>query len=116
MDDIGKLVLFRDVVELGGFTAAARKWQLSHSTVSKHVKTLERELQVQLLERTSRTMNLTAPGRVVFEHSRRIGGTFNEMVQRLEELRGQVSGELRIGSLLHVGQHLLHPAVASFVA
>lgn len=115
MDDIGKLVLFRDVVELGGFTAAARKWQLSHSTVSKHVKTLERELQAQLLERTSRTMNLTAPGRVVYDHSRRIGSTFTDMVQRLDELRGQVSGELRIGSLVHIARHVLQPALETFL-
>jgi len=116
MDDIGKLVLFHDVVELGGFTAAARKWDLNHSTVSKHVKTLEQQLQVQLLQRTSRTMQLTAAGQVVFEHSRRIGGTFDEMVRRLEAARGQISGELRIGSLMHVGQHLVQPAVATFVA
>lgn len=115
MDDIGKLVLFHDVVELGGFSAAARKWNLNHSTVSKHVKTLERELRAQLLERTSRTMRLTAPGRIVFEHSRRIGGTFDEMVRRLEESRGQVSGELRIGSLIHVERHLVQPAVRRFL-
>ena len=116
MDDIGKLVLFHDVVELGGFSAAARKWDLNHSTVSKHVKSLERELRVQLLERTSRTMRLTAPGQIVFEHSRRIGGTYDEMVQRLENARGQVSGELRIGSLIHVERHVLQPAIQRFLA
>ena len=77
MDDIGKLVLFHDVVELGGFSAAASKWDLNHSTVSKHVKSLERQLEVQLLERTSRTMRMTVPGQIVFEHSRRIGGTLS---------------------------------------
>lgn len=116
MDDLGKLLLFRDVVELGGFTAAARKWHLSHSTVSKHIKTLERELQTQLLERTSRTRKLTASGRIVHDHSRRLGGTLDEMTQRLDELRGEVTGELRIGSLVHVARHLLQPALARFVA
>lgn len=116
MDDVGKLVLFRDVVELGGFSAAAAKWNLNHSTVSKHVKTVERELRVQLLERTSRTMRLTAPGRIVYEHSGRIGVAYREMLRRLDEMRGEVSGELRIGSLLHVGHHVLQPAVARFLA
>ncbi len=116
MDDIGKLLLFRDVVELGGFTAAAAKWNLNHSTVSKHVKTLERELGAQLLERTSRTMRLTTHGQVVLEHSKRIGSTFEEMTQQLEESKGQVTGELRIGSLLHVGHHLMQPAISNFLA
>ena len=52
MDDLGKLFLFRDVIELGGFSAAARKWDLSHSTISKHLKSLEAQLQTKLLERT----------------------------------------------------------------
>ena len=116
MDDLGKLVLFHDVVELGGFSAAARKWHLNHSTVSKHVKTLERQFRVQLLERTSRSMRLTAAGEIVLEHSRRIGTTYEEMLQRLEEARGQVSGELRIGSLIHIERHLLQPAIQSFLA
>lgn len=116
MDDIGRLVLFQDVVELGGFTAAAAKWGLNHSTVSKHVKTLERELRVQLMERTSRTMRLTPHGQIVLEHSRRIGTTFEEMNQRLEESKGQVTGELRVGSLLHVGRHIVQPTISRFLA
>ena len=39
-------------------------------------------------------MRLTAPGRVVFDHSRRIGGTYAEMLRRLDEARGEVTGEL----------------------
>lgn len=115
MDDISKITLFRDVVELGGFTAAAARHDLNHSTVSRHVKTLERQLGVQLLERTTRTMSVTAPGQVVLEHGRRIGVTLEDMHRRLEELRGDVVGELRIGSLVHVGQHIVQPATAIFL-
>ncbi|MEM9064990.1 MAG: LysR family transcriptional regulator [Planctomycetota bacterium] len=115
MDDLRKLVLFRDVVSLGGFTAAARKWGLSHSTVSKHIKTLEQELGARLLERTSRTMRLTAAGEIAFEHSDQIGATYRDMRQRLDTSAAEVTGELRIGSLLHLGRDLLQPAVTSFL-
>ncbi len=115
MDDVGRLVLFRDIVDLGSFSRAASKWGLNHSTVSKHLKTLETELGVQLLRRTSRTMNLTDEGRLVVEHSRRIGACVEELMQRLEAQRGEVRGEIRVTSLFHVGRHFVRPAMASFL-
>ncbi len=115
MDDVGKLVLFRDVVESGGFSRAAARRGLSHSTVSKHIKSLERSLGVQLLHRTSRVMSLTERGRVVLDYSRRVGGCVEELQRRLDELRGEVRGELRVASLVHVGKHIVQPAAAAFL-
>lgn len=116
MDDVGKLLVFRDVVELESFTEAARRRGLSHSTVSKHIKSLEEQLGTRLLHRTSRSMSLTESGRMVYEYSRRIGADIEEMTRRLEASSGRVRGELRVTSLLHVGRHLVQPALASYLA
>ena len=116
MDDVGKLVLFRDVVDAGGFTPAAIRRGLSHSTVSKHVKSLEVSLGVQLLNRTSRSMSLTEAGRVVLGYSRDVGASVAALEERLDELRGEVMGELRIGCLLHIGRHLVQPAMQRYLA
>ena len=48
MDDLGKLLLFKDVIEQGGFSKAAALRGLNHSTVSKHLKSLEADLGVTL--------------------------------------------------------------------
>lgn len=116
MDDVGKLVLFRDVVETGGFSRAAERRGLSHSTVSKHVQSLERTLGARLLNRTSRTMSLTEAGRLVLTHSRSIGASVEALHASLDELRGEVLGALRIQSLVHVGRHLVQPAIATYLA
>lgn len=115
MDNLGKLLLFRDVVDAGGFSHAAARRKLSHSTVSKHIKSLEAELGVSLLNRTSRSMSLTEAGSLVLGYSRRVGSSVEELRERLDELRGEVVGELRINSLVHVGRCLVQPAIASYV-
>lgn len=115
MDEIGRLLLFKDVIDAGGFSHAAARRGLSHSTVSKHVKALEAELGVLLLNRTSRTMSLTEAGSVVLGFSRHVGASVSELRERLDELRGEVAGELRVASLLHTGKHLVQPAVRRFV-
>lgn len=115
MDDPGRLLLFRDVVDSGGFSHAASRRGLSHSTVSKHIKALEAELGVLLLNRTSRTMSLTEAGRIVLGYSRRVGISVSELHEKLDELRGEVVGELRINSVVHVGKALVQPAIVRYL-
>lgn len=115
MTGLDKLLLFRDVVDAGGFSHAASRRGLSHSTVSKHVKSLESELGALLLRRTSRTMSLTEAGKAALACCRRIGGNLDELHESLDALRGEVVGELRVSSVLHVATHLVQPAAARFV-
>jgi DNA-binding transcriptional LysR family regulator len=60
------------VVEAGGFTAAARRLNLSQSTVSTQIGELEQRLGVRLVERLGRKAFATAVGREVLEHATRI--------------------------------------------
>ena len=115
MDQLGRLLLFRDVIVQGGFSRAARLRGLSHSTVSKQLKALEMELGVTLLHRTSRTMSLTDEGRLALDCSRRMGTHIEELLERLEELRGEVRGELKVSTLVHLGKHVVQPAVAKYL-
>ncbi|MEP3071808.1 MAG: LysR family transcriptional regulator, partial [Maricaulis sp.] len=59
MDKFRALQIFRRVVELNGFSAAARDLDLSNAGVSKTVSALEAELGAQLLVRTTRKLRLT---------------------------------------------------------
>jgi len=78
--------VFRQVVESGTFVAAAERMDLSTAMVSKHVMHVEKRLGVRLLNRNSRTLSLTEPGRVYFERCKTI----------LEDLEAT---ELELGSL-----------------
>ena len=116
MDLADRLLLFADVVDAGGFSKAAARRGTSHSTVSKHLKALEAELGVLLLQRTSRTMRLTEEGRLVLAHSRRVADALAALRAELDDRRGEVRGVLRISSLVHLGPQLVQPALARFLA
>ena len=66
------MAIFAKVVELNGFTAAARVLAVPKVRISRSVAQLERELGVRLLERTTRRIALTAPGRSILAHCQRV--------------------------------------------
>ena len=63
MDRFSTLTVFRRVVELGSFSAAAQDLSYSNAAVSKMIKDLEADLGVQLIVRTTRSLRLTDVGR-----------------------------------------------------
>lgn len=75
---------FLDVVEAGGFSAAARKTHKSKALLSKHVRELEDELGVVLLNRTTRQLSLTEAGHTYYLHSL-------EIIKELDDLNATVS-------------------------
>jgi len=98
------------IAEQGSFTAAGNAVGLSHSAISLHVKALEQELGVSLVDRARRPPRLTARGAALVEQARR-------MAALVDEIRALGSDEVLAGSLA-VGVvptemvHLLPPALA----
>jgi hypothetical protein len=72
VDTLTSIKVFRQVVESGTFVTAAERLDLSTAMVSKHVMHAEKRLGVRLLNRNSRTLSLTEPGRVYFERCKTI--------------------------------------------
>jgi DNA-binding transcriptional LysR family regulator len=72
MDPLTSIKAFRNVVECGSFAAAAEYMDISNAMVSKHVARVEKRLGVRLLNRNSRALSLTEPGRVYFERCKHI--------------------------------------------
>lgn len=64
MERLKRMSVFAKVVEFGSFTAAARQLQMSVSSISQTVSKLEDELQVKLLNRSTRSIGLTEAGRI----------------------------------------------------
>ncbi|MEM9072048.1 MAG: LysR family transcriptional regulator [Myxococcota bacterium] len=114
MNDIDRVLVFRDVVETGGFAQAAQRRGTVHSTISRQIKELETSLGVPLMTRTTRRKELTAAGEVVLRHAQGIGNRYLEMLHELEQMEEVISGELRIQSLVHVGDAIVMPAVDAF--
>ena len=72
MDRLTSLTVFGSVVENGGFSAAARRMNMSVTMVSNHVQSLEDRLGVRLLNRSTRKVSLTEIGRSYYERSQQV--------------------------------------------
>lgn len=106
--------VFIEVVEHKSFTKAADKLNLANSAVSRTVKKLEDKLGVNLLNRTTRQIDLTAEGELYFQ---RMKGILQEMQTIENELLGSQSspkGVLRIDAATPVVLHLLIPFISVF--
>lgn len=111
MDRFTSLTAFVRVVENGGFSAAARRLNMSTTMVSNHVQALEDRLGVRLLNRTTRKVSLTEIGRVYYERSTQILADLEQADGIAGELQSEPRGTLRI----HVATHMV-PFVATVVA
>ncbi|MDT9694143.1 LysR family transcriptional regulator, partial [Streptomyces sp. P9(2023)] len=64
---VGEMDVFLRVVDTGNFSEAARQLHIAPSSVSKLIGRLEARLGVRLLERSTRSLSLTAEGRRYYE-------------------------------------------------
>lgn len=116
MPDQGGLLEFVEVVEHGGFTAAATSLGVSTSFVSRQVKRLEDRLTIRLLHRTTRAVRLTELGRVYYERSRDILDRLEALESDMADLQKRPKGLVRITAPGLYAQRYVAPALARFTA
>ena len=96
MDTLTSIKVFRQVVESGSFVAAGERVDISTAMVSKHVMQLEQRLGLRLLNRNSRTLSLTEPGRIYFERCKTVLNDLQDIELELGSLNSVPRGTLRI--------------------
>ncbi len=104
------------VAEHRSLTKAAAQLYLTQSAVSQQIRRLERELGVEVFRRTSRSVELTAEGRVILGYAKRVLAEVDGMHNELEDISGLLSGELRIGGVYPTGPYDLFGMLADFRA
>jgi len=67
--ELKQLEAFVNVVDEKSFSGAARKLSLTQPTISAHIASLEKELDTQLLERTTKKLSLTVKGAQLYDYS-----------------------------------------------
>src|SRR5471030_564372 len=116
MLDLNDIVVFARVVEAGSFTAAARLLGMPKTTVSRRIAALEREVGVRLVQRTTRSLNMTDAGRLYYEQSSQALRTIEDANSRLAEARTEPSGTIRISAPVGFAGHFLASAAFDFLA
>jgi DNA-binding transcriptional LysR family regulator len=110
------MVTFAAVVEASSFSGAARKLGVTKAAVSKHVSSLEEELGVRLLHRTTRRLRLTEVGRAYYERCAQLVQVADEADRCVRGDDAAPRGRLRVSAPVGVGQSLVAPLVARFSA
>lgn len=114
MLDVKRLHVLREVAVQGSFSAAADELFLSQSAVSQQIATLEKEVGMQLLDRTREGPKLTDAGRVLVSHADAAIARLEEAERELAAIAGLDGGELRLASFPTASATLLTEAVSVF--
>jgi DNA-binding transcriptional LysR family regulator len=115
MDKFEQMRAFTQVVDAGGFAAAARQIGLSRSAVNKLVIALENDLDVQLLHRSTRVVSPTDTGLAYYDRCVEILANVAEAEQSVAQLHAEPRGRLRINAPMTFGTMYLAPALADFL-
>ncbi len=114
MDRLRCLEIFAEVARGGSFTAAAARFSISRSAVSKHVAWLEQTLGAQLLVRTTKEVGLTDAGQRLLDGSLQLLERFEEIQSEVRDAVDRPRGVIRIGTPPSFGVHQLLPLVLRF--
>jgi DNA-binding transcriptional LysR family regulator len=112
--DLRQLEIFVKVAELGSFSKAAEALFLTQPTVSEHIRALEEELGIRLLDRLGRGAAPTKAGQLLVGYARRILELRREARQALDQFQGRMSGELLVGASTIPGEYVLPALIGRF--
>jgi len=116
MDRLQSMDVFRWVVDLGSFSRAADRLDMSRAAVTGHVAALENRLGLRLLNRTTRKLALTDDGAAYLDHVRRVLADVEETEGVLTAGRTLPRGVLRIDLPVAIGRQFVVPALPRFAA
>lgn len=108
--------VFARIVELRSFTAAADDMNLPRATLTHTINRLEAELGVQLLQRTTRRVNVTRDGEVYYAHCQRLLADLDEVEASFRDTAQGPRGRLRIDLPASLARMMVIPALPSFYA
>lgn len=98
------------VVLLNSFNKAALKLNTTQSSVSQRIATLEQELGVKLLERTSRTLQITDSGKVAFKYAEKMIELNHQFLQEVSK-QSAIESTIRLG----VAETIVHSWLVDFI-
>ena len=112
--DWDKLKIFHNVALDLNISEAAHKMNISHSSISRQISSLERELKVSLFRRHARGLTLTEQGIILFKTAHDIFGKIALTEAQLTESKEKPTGSLTIAATVAFGTTWLAPRIVKF--
>ncbi len=112
--DIKHLRYFKTVADLSSFTKAAKHLHIAQPAISMAIQKLEAELELTLLHRKDRKVSLTDEGQHLYRHAERIIQASEDALLEMQELKGLLKGEVRVGIPSMLGSYYFPPILMAF--
>ncbi len=116
MDKLNLMSSFVAVAEEGSFTAAANRLGKTKALVSTHISQLETLLQVRLIIRSTRSMQITGEGKSYYEQAKKILDDIVTLEAQLLHDSQSLVGRLRISAPTTFGELVLMPCIAELTS
>lgn len=113
---VANLRLIRDVAHLRNVSKAARLHDISQSAASQQIREVERDLGVDLFDRGTRPLTVTAAGKLYLDYCRDVLRRRDELEASLERLQKQANGTARLAAIYSVGLSEMSEIEARFAA
>ena len=110
----GEMSVFAQVVERGGFSAAARASGMTPSAVSKLIARMEARLGTRLINRSTRALRMTPEGSAFYERASRILADLEE-AERSATAGESPTGRVRLNTSASYAHHILAPILPRFL-
>ncbi|AXY59766.1 LysR family transcriptional regulator [Acinetobacter chinensis] len=115
LDQLRAMGVFACVVEKSSFSGAARELGITTSAVSQQIRSLEQEMEVTLLHRSTRKLSLTEAGQAFFHSCKEMLAAAERGKIRINELRDDLVGDLRIATTPELGANHVVPALSHWM-
>ncbi len=112
--DWDKLKIFHNVALDLNISEAAHKMNISHSSISRQISALERDLKVSLFKRHARGLTLTEQGKILFKTAHDVFGKIALTEAKLTESKEKPTGPLTIAATVAFGTTWLAPRIEKF--
>ena len=116
LDQLRAMGVFACVVEKNSFSGAARELGITTSAVSQQIRSLEQDMEVILLHRSTRKLSLTEAGQAFFHSCQEMLSAAERGKIRINELRDDLVGELRIASTPEICANHVIPALSHWMS
>lgn len=111
---MNRYIALQKIVEVGSFTKAAELLGYTQPALSQMITSLEREMGIKLLYRSSHRVCLTIEGKRLFPSIQNTVSHYLAMQEIAKEIRGLDAGVIRIGTLSSISCHWLPPLILEF--
>jgi len=112
--NIRQLKHFVTVANVSNFTNAAQQLHIAQPALSISIKKFEQQLGVQLIKRNDRKISLTDEGKVLYEHAIRIIQQVENAKLAIDEMKGLMKGEVRLGAPSMMGSYFFPQVIMAF--